>query len=134
LRGQGFLAADGDAPQAAIDRVGGAEWRYGQLVLFEILELFGPLEGAVAYRRNDLEVGRQRAQRHFEAHLIVARGGAAVRHHFGAQRQRHLRDGLRLQHALGADAQRIQVAAAHIAHDQKLQHLIKIRAALRRSR
>ena len=48
--------------------------------------------------------------------------------HFGAQRQRHLRDRLRLQHALGADAQRIHIAAADIAHDQKFEHLVKVRA------
>ena len=128
LRSQGFLAADGDAPQTAIDRIGGAEWRHRQLVLLEILELFGPLESAVAHRRDDLEIRSQRAQCDFEAHLVVARGGAAMRDHFGSQRQRHLRNGLRLQNALGADAQRIHIAAADIAHDQEFEHLIKVRA------
>ena len=132
-RGQGFLAADGDAPQAAIHRIGRAERRNRQAVLFEIFELFRPLERAVAHRRDDLEIRRQRAQRHFEAHLIVARGGAAVRDHLGFERQRHLRDGLRLQHALGADAQRIDIAAADVAHDQEFQHLIEIRRSVRRS-
>jgi hypothetical protein len=77
-------------------------------MLLQILELLRPLEGAVAHRRDDLEIRRQRSQRHLEAHLIVARGRAAVRDHLWFQRQRHLRDGLRLQHALRAHAQRIQ--------------------------
>ncbi len=128
LGSQGFLAADGDAPQTAIDRIGRAEGRHRQLVLLEILELFRALESAIAHRRDDLKIGSQRAQRDFEAHLIVAGGGAAVRDHFGAERQRHLRDGLRLQHPLGAYAQRIHIAAADIAHDQEFEHLIKIRA------
>ena len=72
----------------------------GQPVFLEVLELLGPLEGAVAYRRDDLEFRRQRAQRDFEPHLIVACGRAAVRDHLGAERQGHLRDRLRLQHAL----------------------------------
>jgi len=38
-----------------------------------------------------------------------------VRHHSGSQGQGHLSNGLRLQHAFGADAQRIQAAAADIA-------------------
>ena len=36
------------------------------------------------------------------------------------------RDGLRLHHALGADAQRIELAAAHVAHDQEAQHLLEV--------
>jgi hypothetical protein len=84
------------------------------------------LNGLVAHRRDDLEVRRQRAQRDFEAHLVVAGGGAAVRDAAAAELARHQRDGLRLHHALGADAQRIELAAAHVAHDQELQHLLEI--------
>ncbi len=127
LGSQSFLAADGDAPETAVHRIGRAEGRHRQLVLFEILKLLGALERAIAHRRDDLEIRSQGAQCDFEAHLVVAGGGAAVRDHFGTERQRHLRDGLRLQHALGADAQRIHIAAAHIAHDQEFQHLIKVR-------
>ena len=36
------------------------------------------------------------------------------------------RDGLRLHDALGADAQRVELAAPHVAHDQKAQHLLEV--------
>ena len=36
------------------------------------------------------------------------------------------RDGLRLHDALGAHAQRIELAAAHVAHDQETQHLLEV--------
>ncbi len=99
------------------------------MMVLEILELFGSLERAVAHRCNDLNVGSESAQRDFEAHLIVARRRAAVRDALGFQRQGHLRDGLRLQHAFRAHAQRIEAAAAYVAHDEKPQHLVEIRGA-----
>ena len=98
-------------------------------MIFEILELFRPLECAVADRRDDLEFRRQGAQGHFEAHLIVARRRAAVRDHLGFERERHLRNRLRLQHPLRADAQRVYAAAPHIAHEQVFEHLLEIRGA-----
>jgi hypothetical protein len=49
-----------------------------------------------------------------------------VRDRVGAEPAGPLRDGLRLQHPLGADAERVQVAAAHVAHDEKAQHLREI--------
>ena len=129
LRGQGLLAADGDAPESAVHRVGRAEGRDRQRMILEVLELLRPFEGAVAHRRNDLEVGREGAQSHLEAHLVIARGGAAVRDPLGFQRQGHLRDGLCLQHAFRADAQRINAAPPHITHDQELEHLVEIGGA-----
>ena len=39
---------------------------------------------------------------------------------------RHARDGLRLHDALGADAQRIELAAPHVAHDEEAQHLLEV--------
>ena len=125
-RGQCLLAADGDAPEAAVDGVGGAERRHRQPALLQVLELLAALEGPVAHRREHLELRRQRAQRDFEAHLVVAGRGAAVRDHVGAELARHARDGLRLHDALGADAQRIELAAPHVAHDQEAQHLLEI--------
>ena len=83
--------------------------RHGQLALLQVLELFLALERLVAHRREHFEVRRQRAQRDFEAHLVVAGGRAAVRDHVRAELARHARDGLRLHHALGAHAQRIQL-------------------------
>jgi len=56
--------------------------------------------------------------------LVVAGGGAAVGDRVRAELARHQRDGLRLHHALRADAQRIELAAAHVAHDQEAQHLL----------
>ena len=43
-----------------------------------------------------------------------------------AELARHARDGLRLHDALGADAQRIELAAAHVAHDEEAQHLLEV--------
>ena len=72
------------------------------------------------------EPGRERAQRHLEPHLVVAGGGRAVRYRVAGEACRPLRDGLRLQHALGADAQRIEVAAPHVAHHEVAQHLVEV--------
>ena len=100
--------------------------RHGQVARRQVVQLFLALEGLVAHRREHFQVRRQRAQRHLEAHLVVAGGGAAVRDHVGAQLARHARDGLRLHHALGAHAQRIHLAAPHVAHDQEAQHLLEV--------
>ena len=43
----------------------------------------------------------------------------------GAELLRELREVLRLQAALGADAKRVHVAALDVAHDQELQHLVE---------
>ena len=126
LGGQRLLAADGHAPQAAIDGVRGAERRHRQVARLQIVELFLALEGLVAHRRDHFELRRERAQRHFETHLVVARGRAAVRDGIRAELARHQRDGLRLHDALGAHAQRIELAAAHVAHDQEAQHLLEV--------
>ena len=40
VRGERFLAADGHAPQAAIDGIRGAERRHRKLAGFEVLQLF----------------------------------------------------------------------------------------------
>src|SRR5450631_197851 len=129
VRGQRFFAADGDAPEAAVHRIGGAERRDGKLAVLEIFELFRPLEGAVADGRNDLKVRRQRAQRDFEADLVVTRRRAAVRDHRGLERKCHLSDGLGLQYALGANAQRIQAPPSDVAHDEEFEYLVEIRRA-----
>jgi len=67
----------------------------------QVIHLLGPLERLVANRREDLEFRRQRAQRHLEPHLVVARGGRAVRRDVRAKLPRELRHRLRLQYALG---------------------------------
>jgi hypothetical protein len=43
-----------------------------------------------------------------------------------AKLARHQRHRLRLHHALGADAQRVELAAPHVADDQVLQHLLEV--------
>ena len=87
----------------------------------------GRLNALVAHRRENRQLRRERAQRDFEAHLIVAGGRAAVRHDLGAELARVFGNRLRLHHALGADAQRIHLAALHVAHDQVLDHLVEVR-------
>ena len=87
----------------AVDRVGRAERRHRQLALLQVLELLLALEGLVAHRREHLQFRRQRAQRDFEAHLVVAGGRAAVRDRVSVPSLRAMqRDGLRLHDALGA--------------------------------
>ena len=124
--GQRFLATDGHAPQAAIDGIRGAVRRHRQVARLQIVQLFLALERLVAHRRDHFELRRERAHRHFEAHLVVAGGGAAVRDGIRAELARHQRDGLRLHDALGAHAQRIELAAAHVAHDEEAQHLLEV--------
>ena len=123
---EGFLAADGDAPQAAVHGVGRAPGRHRQLAFFQIRQLVLALEGLVTHRRQHRQVRRQRAQGDFEAHLVIAGRRAAMGDGIGAELARHQRDGLGLHDALGAHAQRIELAAAHIAHDQEAQHLLEI--------
>ena len=98
----------------------------GKCAIFQIVELFLAFEGLVTHRRDHFQFRRERAQRHFETHLVIAGGRAAVGNGIGAQLARHERDGLRLHDALGAHAQRIELAATHVAHDQETQHLLEI--------
>jgi hypothetical protein len=83
----------------------------------------------VAHRCEHLEAGPQRAQGDLEAHLVVAGRRAAVRDRVAAQRGGLLGHELRLQAALGADAQRVQLAAADVAEHQVLQHRVEELAA-----
>ena len=80
----------------------------------------------IAHGRDDFEFGCQSSQGHLETYLIVARRRAAMRDAAGAKLARHQRDGLRLHDALGADAERVQLPASHVAHDQKAQHLLEV--------
>ena len=100
--------------------------RHRQIALLQIVELFLALERLVTNRREHLELRRQRAQGDFEPHLIVARCGAAVRNHVGAKLARHSRNGLCLHDAFRAHAQRIELPALDVAHDEEAQHLLKI--------
>jgi hypothetical protein len=104
-----LAAADRHPPQAAVDRVGGAERRHRQAARLEIRHLLGARQRLVAHRRHDLHLRRQRAQRDLEAHLVVARRRAAVRHRARAHLARRRRHHLRLDEPLGADAQRIDL-------------------------
>jgi hypothetical protein len=126
-RSQRLFAADRHAPQPAIHGIGGTVRRDRELALFQVFQLLGALERAVAHGREDRQLRRERAQRDFEPHLIVAGGGAAVSHDLGAELACVFGDRLRLHHALSADAQRIHLAALHVAHDQELDHLIEVR-------
>ena len=125
LRVERLRAADRDAPEAAVGRVGGAARRHGQLALLEELHLRGPLPRVVAHGREDRELRRDGLEHDLEAHLVVAGGRAAVRDGVGAELLRELREVLRLQAALGADAKRVHVAAPHVAHDQELEDLVE---------
>ncbi len=126
LGGQCFLAANGDAPQAAIDGIRGAVRRQRQIARRQIVQLFLALERLVAHRRDHLELRRERAHRHFEAHLVIAGRRAAVRDGIRAELARHERDLLRLHDALRAHAQWIELSAAHVAHDEETQHLLEV--------
>ena len=126
LGGQRFGAADGHAPQAAVDRIGRAVRRHRQLARLQVFELFRALESLIAHGCKHFQVGRQGAQRHFKAHLVVAGRGATVGDHVGAQFARNAGDGLSLHGALCTHAQRVHLTATHIAHDQEAQHLLKV--------
>ena len=102
-----------------------AAGRHGQLAILEELDLRGPLPRVIAHGREKSELGRDGLQHDLEAHLVVARRRAAVRDGVRAELLRELRQILRLQAALGADAQRVHVAARHVAHDQELEHLVE---------
>jgi len=49
-----------------------------------------------------------------------------VRDRARAELARHAGDGLGLHHALGADAQRIELAAPHVPHDEEPKHLLEV--------
>ena len=117
-RRQRFLAADRDAPQAAIDRIRRALRRQRQFVLLEVGELFLAHPAVVAHGRQHLETGVQCPQRDLEAHLVIAGRRAAVGDRRRAALARDLCEFLRLQAAFGADTQRIGVAAQDIARNQ----------------
>ncbi len=70
-------------------------------------------------------VGAQGLQDDLETHLVVARGRAAVRNRVGAELGGKLGEVLGLNAALGADAQRVQLPATHVAHDQVLEHAVE---------
>src|SRR5215472_11472992 len=71
---EGLLAADRDAPQAAIDGIRGAKGRDRQVAFLQILQLVLALEGTIAYRGDDFQLGSECAQCNLEADLVVARG------------------------------------------------------------
>ncbi len=125
-RCQRLLPTDRHAPQAAVDRVRRTERRHGKVPLLQVVELFLTLEGPVPHRSQNLEVGGQRPQCDLEPDLVVPRGSAAVGDHVRAQLAGHASHGLSLHDALGANTQRIELAATHIAHDEKTQHLLKV--------
>src|SRR6185437_9743832 len=124
--GECLFTADRDTPQPAIDGIRGSEWRYRQVALLQVFQFLLTLEGAVAHRSNDFQLRRERAQRHFETYLVITGGRAAVGNRVGAELARHVRDGLRLHGTLGADTERIQLAALDVSHDEKAQHLLEI--------
>ena len=64
-----------------------------------------------------------------KAHLVITRRGAAVRHGIAVPIAGDFRDQRRLDAALCADAQRIQVAATNIAGNQVANHLRRKSAA-----
>jgi len=83
----------------------------------------------VANRREHLEPRVQGPERNLEAHLVVARGRAAVGDRVAAQHRRLFRADLGLQAPLGADAQGIELAPAHVAEDQVPDDLVEELAA-----
>ena len=124
--GEGFLSADRHAPESAIDGICSAKGRHRQPPRAQILQLVRTLQGLIAHRCQNFQLRRQGAQRHLEAHLIVAGRRAAVGNHARAQRARHARDRLRLHYALRADAERIELSAPHVAHDEEAQDLLEV--------
>jgi hypothetical protein len=79
----------------------------------------------IADRREDRQLRRDGLQHDLEPHLVVARRSAAVGDGIGAELRCELREVFRLQAALGADRQRVHVAAPHVAHDQILDDAVE---------
>ena len=129
FRAQRLLAADRHAPQAAVDRVGGAERRHRQLARFQVRDLLGALEGAVADGRQDLKLRAPACA----ARPRSAPGRCRRRSSRGRRRRcraaREVRDGLRLQHALGADAERIGCPRRTLPITRKRKHLLEVSGA-----
>src|SRR6185437_11287760 len=115
--GKRFGAADGDAPQTAVHRVARAAWRNRQRALAQKAHLVGAAECLVAHGREHLQIGRERAQRDLEAHLVVARAGAAVGDGVAAELHGYTGEGLRLHDPRGTHAQWVELAAAYVSHD-----------------
>src|SRR6185312_15444771 len=125
-RCQCLLAADRDTPETPVDGISCAEGRYREAPGLQVVELLLPLERAVAYGRQHVELRSQRAHRDLEAHLVITRSGAAVGNHVGAELTGHVRDRLRLHDALRAHAERIHLTSLHVAHDEEAQHLLEV--------
>ena len=115
----GPAAAPGGAPEAAVDRVGAGLGRHRQPALLEVGDRLLALDAEVADRGDDLEVGREHAERDVEADLVVAGAGGAVRDRLGADRAGRLDHRQRLLGPLGGHAQRVDLAPEHVALDQE---------------
>src|SRR5439155_16571419 len=88
---------DAAPPQVGIHRIGaGRGHRYGNLVLLRVPDLVVARHAPLAHGGDDLQIGRQRLDRHVEADLVVAFAGTAVGDVAGAFFARvinqHLRD------------------------------------------
>ena len=57
--------------------------RHRQIPRLQKIQLFLALERSIAHRRDDLEFRGERAQRNFEAHLIVTFAGATMGNSLG---------------------------------------------------
>ena len=112
-------AAPGRAPEAAVDRVGAGLGRHRQPALLEVGDGLFALDAEVADRGHDLEVGRENAERDVEPDLVVAGAGRAVRDRLRADGPRRLDHRERLLGPLGRHAQRVDLAAEHVALDEE---------------
>ncbi len=113
-----LLPADGGAPQAAVDRVARRVGRHVETALGQKGRRVFPAEAQSADGREHVEVLAQNLQRHVEPDLVVAGAGGAVRHGLRPHLLGHVHDAAGLHHPLGPHAQRIDVAAQHVALDQ----------------
>ena len=126
---QRFRAADGDAPKSTIDRIRRTGCRQREPPAAQVFDLVLPSPGVIPDRRKNFQFRRQGLEDDLEPHLVVAGGRASVSHGVRAEFPGRVGQATRLNAPLGADAQRVHLPPAHVAHEQVLEHLAEEIAA-----
>ena len=109
VRSQCFDAAHAGAPDAFINGVFSFLPAHFEALFLQVFNLGLARQFQVTDGREDFRFGRDDRKSHVETHLVVAGSGAAVRDVIGLVGAGVLGNGQRLEHALGAHAQRVSV-------------------------
>ena len=91
----------------------------------QVCELFVAYPGVVAHRCQYLQTRTQRSEGNFETHLVVPGCRTTVRNRRRTAGIGEFGEAGGLQSALGTDAQRVGLAAQHVAGQQVTNHVVE---------